>query len=135
MKYSKKFPIRNLTNSSVFTSAFLQCSPPLRLYDDNAFAVIIISQTQTMNFIIFPSIYDSVPSRVVECLNIRWLTCSLALSLALSHLVARTRRLPPAACRLQLERTIGTGHHHHHHHHGMVSRSPSPPPFHLPAWK
>lgn len=28
-----------------------------RLYDDNAFAVIIISQTQTVNFIIFPSIY------------------------------------------------------------------------------
>jgi len=37
-----------------------------RIYDDNAFAVIIISQTQTMNFIIFPSIRSN--SR----LELRW---------------------------------------------------------------
>lgn len=32
--------------------------PLCGFYDDNAFAVIIISQTQTMNFIIFPSIHN-----------------------------------------------------------------------------
>lgn len=74
---------KHLRKINVRQFIFLQCSTPLWLYDDNAFAVIIISQTQTMNFIIFPSIYDGskpwAASRRddVECLNIRWLTRSL----------------------------------------------------------
>lgn len=44
--------------------------PEGRLYDDNAFAVIIISQTQTMNFIIFPSIYTATVRGTGRALNV-----------------------------------------------------------------